>query len=200
MVLILFWLILPLINAPLDWLSFGVTRGLLQAVRTGQHTSQQALAFALVDLILAIVFLFLITALLVGVTALGNAIAGETLVDIRTILQQIRSEPSKLDHWWIYFMLLSTLVPTLVHFALAGGALSLWLPKHLRQWLVTGLEQDQHKIMLAWLYVTFMPILGFILLPAALLYSLYWLLTVNGAWLGTLLLDFADALVKFAGA
>jgi hypothetical protein len=89
MLLLLFWLLLPLVNAPLDWISLGVTRGLLQAVRVGQHSGMKALGFASADLLLALVFLFLITALLVGVTALGNGVAGKTLVDIGGILQQV---------------------------------------------------------------------------------------------------------------
>jgi hypothetical protein len=194
LILILFWLLLPLVNAPIDWLSLGVTRGLLQAVRIGRHSSRMALGFALADLVLALAFLFLITAVLVGVTALGNSVSGKTLVDIGGILQDVRCEPSKVDHWWIYFMLLSTLVPTLIHFALAGGAATLWIPRLVRLWLADGLERDQHKTFLAWLYLTFMPVLGFVVVPGALLYFLWWLVTTHDAWLGTYLLDWADML------
>jgi hypothetical protein len=194
MIYLLFLILLPLVNAPLDWLSLGVTRGLLQAVRTGRHSSHRALGFALADLGLALVFLFLITAVLVGVTALGNSVSGKTLVDIGGILQDVRCAPAKVDHWWIYFMLLSTLVPTLIHFALAGGAATLWIPRPVRLWLADGLERDQHKAFLAWLYLTFMPVLGFIIVPGALLHSLWWLVTTQDAWLGTHLLDWADML------
>jgi hypothetical protein len=109
-----------------------------------------------------------------------------------------RANPSSVDHWWIYFMLLSTLVPTLVHFALAGGAATLWLPRKARLWLADGLERDHHKTFLAWLYLTFTPVVGFILLPAGLLYSLWWLVNVNGGWLGMRLLDWAEMLAHFA--
>ncbi|MEZ5535861.1 MAG: hypothetical protein R3F02_09560 [Thiolinea sp.] len=198
MLFILFWIILPLVNAPLDWLSLGFTRGLLQAVRTGNHSGWRTLIWAAADLLLAFFFLFLITAVLVGVTALGNAVAGKTLVDLGCILSNLQADMSHPDHWWIYFMLLSTLVPTLFHFALAGGAATLWLPRKWRIQLADGLENDIHKTFGAWAYLTFTPVVGFFLMPLALLGSLWWLLTLNGGALGTLLLSWAITLAEWA--
>lgn len=195
MIMMLLLLQLPMVNAPLDWLSLGVTRGLLQAVRVGQHSGWMTLVWALVDLVLALLFLFLITAALLGVTTLGNIVSGRPGVDIGGILQSLRCEPNNVDYWWLYFMLFSTLVPTLIHFALAGGAATLWIPRPVRLWLADGLERDHHKTFLAWVYLTFMPVWGFILVPGALLYLLWWLVTMHDAWLGTHLLDWADMLV-----
>ena len=198
MLLVLLWLLLPLTNAPLDWLSLGFTRGLLQAVRTGNHSGWRALTWASADLLLAFIFMFLITAVLVGVTALGNAVAGKTLVDIGCIFSNLKADSADPDHWWIYFMLLSTLVPTLFHFALAGGAATLWLPRKWRTQLADGLEEDIHKTFGAWVYLTFTPVIGFILMPLALLWSLWWLLNINGGALGTLLLNWATGLAQWA--
>lgn len=198
MMIILFWLLLPLVNAPLDWLSLGFTRGLLQAVRTGNHSSWRTLIWAAADLLLAFIFLFFITAILVGVTALGNAVAGKTLIEIGCILSNLKTNASHTDHWWIYFMLLSTLIPTLFHFALAGGAATLWLPRKWRTQLADGLEDDMHKTFGAWAYLTFTPVVGFILMPLGLLWSLWWLLNANGGALGTLLLSWAENLAKWA--
>ena len=198
MLLVLLWLLLPLVNAPLDWLSLGATRGLLQAVRAGTHSGWRTLIWAGTDLLLAFTFLFLITAVLVGVTALGNAIAGKTLIDIGCIISKVQTDRSDPDHWWIYFMLLSTLIPTLFHFALAGGAATLWLPRKWRTQLADGLEDDMHKTFGAWVYLTFTPVVGFILMPLGLLWSLWWLLNANGGKLGTLLLSWAEGLAKWA--
>ena len=200
LILLMFWLILPLINAPLDWLSLGVTRGLLQSVRSGQHSTAHALTWALLDVILALAFLFLLTAILVGATALGNGLAGKTLVDINAILSNVRANPSAPDQWWIYFMLLSTLVPTLVHFALAGGAATLWLPRKWRLKLADGLEQNTYKTFGAWAYLTFTPFLGFVVAPVAVMYILWRLVNANGAWLGMRLLDWADGLARVAAS
>ncbi len=192
MVLLLFWLVLPLVNAPLDWLSLGVTRGLLQAARAGHHGGWPALGFGLLDLGFALVFLFLIAAVLVLATALGNVMAGKTLVDLNVMLAQVRANPLDVNEWWVYFMMLSTLVPTLVHFALAGGAATLWLPQKLRERIAHNLEQNHYKISLAWVYLTFTPAVGFVVAPALLLGLLYWLVTVHGGWLGGHLLDWAE--------
>lgn len=198
LIFLMFWLLLPLVNAPMDWLSLGVTRGLLQSMRAGQHSGLIVLVWTVADLLFALVFLFLITAALVGMTALGNATTSKILVDISHILKQVRNDPANINQWWIYFMLLSTLVPTLVHFALAGGVATLWLPRKARLWLANGLERDLHKTFAAWAYLTFMPMIGFILMPCALLYFLWWLLNVHGGWLGMRLLDWAEMLAHFA--
>ena len=198
MLFTLLWLLLPLANAPLDWLSLGFTRGLLQAVRAGNHSGYRALIWAAADLLLAFIFLFLITAVLVGVTALGNAVAGKTLVNIGCILSNLKTDSASPDHWWIYFMLLSTLIPTLFHFALAGGAATLWLPRKWRTQLADGLQEDTHKTFGAWAYLTFTPVVGFILMPLALLGSLWWLLNTNSGALGTLLLNWATGLAQWA--
>lgn len=197
-VFLLFWVLLPLVCAPLDWVALGVTRGLLQAVRAGQHSGRVALGWAMVDLLLALVFLFLNAAVLVGVTALGNAIAGDTLVNINGILAGMRDDTRDSNYWWIYFMLLFTLLPTLIHFALAGGAIALWLPRKARLWLANGLERNHYKTFMAWLYLTFTPVVGFVLAPAGLLYGLWWLVNANGGWLGGHLLAWAGMLARFA--
>ena len=192
MVMLLFWLVLPLVNAPLDWLSLGVTRGLLQAVRAQKHGGWRTLGWGLLDLVFALGFLFLIAAVLVVATALGNVVAGKTLVDLEAIFTGLRDDPWSVNHWWVYFMLLSTLVPTLIHFALAGGAATLWLPQRLREQVADNLEQNHYKLSVAWVYLTFTPAIGFVVAPALLLGLLYWLVTTQGGWFGGHLLNWAE--------
>lgn len=200
LMLLLFLLLLPLVNAPLDWLSLGVTRGLLQSVRSGYHKGLGAISFALVDLLLALVFLFLIAAVLVGVTFLSNAVSGNTLLDIQEVLAGMSgSKAGDINNWWIYFMLLSTLVPTLIHFALAGGAVTLWAPRKLRLKLADGLEKDSDKKLAATAYLTFMPFIGFVIVPGLLLYGLWWVLDSNGAAVGQVLLHWAGLLAGCGG-
>lgn len=170
LMLLLFWLWLPLLNAGLDWLSLGVTRGLLQAVRLGNHSAARALGWAIADLLLALVFLVLITSVLLVVVALANATVGQPLVSLTTLLQDVHKNAAGVNNWWIYFMLLSTLVPTLIHFALAGGAATLWLPKQRRSKVVDGIEASVFKHYVAWAYLIFTPFIGFMVAPALLLY------------------------------
>ena len=175
-----FWilclLLMPLVSAPLNWFSLGITRGLLQAVRSGKHTGIQALTWAILDLLWAVLFLLLITLMLLGVSEITNLMGTEDVVNVLEVLKGIGEGPAEPDNWWIYFMLLSTVLPTLIHFALAGAAATLWLPRNTRRWLVDGLEHDRHKNKLAMMYMLLTPIVGFILIPAGLLLSLWWLL------------------------
>lgn len=196
MALLLFWLVLPLVNAPLDWLSLGVTRGLLQTARAGHHGGWSALGFGLLDLVFALVFLFLIAAVLVVATAWGNVVAGKTLVDLGVIFAGLRADPWSVNHWWVYFMMLSTLVPTLVHFALAGGAATLWLPQRWREQIAHNLAQNHYKTSAAWFFLTFTPAIGFVLAPALLMWGLYAVVAAHGGWLGGHLLDWAEWLVR----
>lgn len=194
----LFLLFLPLLNAPLDWLSLGITRGVFQALRAGRHSGLLPLWLTIADLLIALIFLFLIVTILIGFIVSDGLLFDRELLSIQAVLDKIRNNPSSSDHWWIYFMLLSTLIPTLVHFALAGGAATLWLPYKWRLQLVDGLERDVHKFYGAWAYLTFMPVIGFVLVPGALLYFLWWLLNMHGGWLGMRLLDWAEMLAHFA--
>jgi hypothetical protein len=88
-------------------------------------------AGALGELVLALVFLVLVTAATVALVALANRMAllggGVPLVDLDGVLLGIAVAPGDPRHYWVYLMLLSTLVPTLVHLFIAGIAATLWL-------------------------------------------------------------------------
>jgi len=194
-----FCCLLPLVNAPLDWLSLGVTRGLLQSVRTGHHGGKLAVAWGLLDLFLALIFLFIISAVMVLMISFAGVVTGAPLMDLPALFAALRNNPTDASHWWVYFMLLSTLVPTLFHFALAGGATTLWLPQHLRQQWVSDLEIDYFKILTVCFFITVTPFIGFILAPLALCYLLYSLLAAHGAVLGNVLLNWVEMLAALFG-
>jgi len=194
LVLLLMFALLPVVNASLDWLSLGFTRGLLTSICKGHHRTREALLWAALDLLLAIGFLLLISIAMISLIGFANLIAGKTLIDLNIIFNSLaHGEYAK--NFWVIFMLLSTLLPTLIHFALAGGAISLWLPRKWRQWLVQDIETDKHKTILAWLYLSITPLLGFFIVPTIMLWSLWELLsfTVAQAPIGTWLLDAARA-------
>ena len=92
-------------------------------------------------------------------------------------------------------MLLTTLIPTLLHFALAASALTLWLPQTLRHRIANNLELNHYKILAASAYISITPFIG-ILAPVALLYGLYQLLIAHGGWLAAILLSWADLLAS----
>ena len=193
-ILLLMFVLLPIINACLDWLSLGFTRGLLTSICKGHHRMSQALLWAALDLILAMVFLLLISLSLISVIGVTNILTGEIIIDLNVIFTSLANENYK-ENFWIIFMLLSTLLPTLIHFALVGGVATLWLPRTWRRWLVQDIETDKHKTILAWLYLSITPVVGFFLLPAFMLWGLWSLLTlpIINDTIGTWLLEGAKA-------
>ena len=117
--LLLFLGVLPLLNAPLDWLSLGLTRGLLRAVFWRVGSWYVRLGISVVDLVIAFSLIFgLVAVVIAGVSALNYfAIAGggRTLIDLPKTLMAIRTNPTDSAHYWVYFLFFSTLVPTVIH-------------------------------------------------------------------------------------
>nr|VFJ87772.1 MAG: hypothetical protein BECKH772A_GA0070896_100059 [Candidatus Kentron sp. H]VFJ89506.1 MAG: hypothetical protein BECKH772B_GA0070898_100059 [Candidatus Kentron sp. H]VFJ96168.1 MAG: hypothetical protein BECKH772C_GA0070978_100059 [Candidatus Kentron sp. H] len=186
--------LLPLANAALDWLSLGVTRGLLYAIRSGHHAGWAALAWAVLDIVLALFFLLAIvtltTGLLAGLNLATVSWGGGALLDLGALFDGIRAEPWSRDYWWIHFMMLSTLVPTLVHFLIAGFAMALILPDRTRRWLLADFDRRDDARWVAWVYVSFVPPLAFVA-PGLFLWGLYRLITAGHGAVGMGLLAWA---------
>lgn len=194
---LLFYLILPLINAPLDWLSLGITRALLQSIRFNHHRFGRALVWSLVDLGLAVVALLLVSGVMVSVVSLANLLTIKPIVDLQNLFNSLNSLENWQNNLWIYFMLLSTLIPTAIHFALAGGALTLAVSNKQRRTILKDIETNDLSAKKAWMYVSLMPAFGFVLAPTLLLFSLYWVLHAHGAFLGNALLSWAELLATW---
>lgn len=181
---LLFYLILPLVNTPLDWLSLGITRGLLQSIRFNQHRVGKTLIWSALGLVLVVLALLLVSSVTVSVISIANLLAVNPIIDLKALFESLGILDNWKDNLWIYFMLLSTLIPTVVHFALAGGALTLSVSKKTRQAILNDMETNNLSAKRAWIYVSVMPAVGFVLAPALLLYGLYSLLHAYGAMLG----------------
>ncbi len=132
LIMILFLGILPLFNAPLDWLSLGFTRGLLQAIADKKHSKKGIIFMGFLDLIVAIVFLVLVTASSLLGILLVNYVAGTGVINLSDIFSQLK-DLSKSS--WIWAMLISTLIPTLVHiyFAIYALLASFFTSKRLKE-------------------------------------------------------------------
>ena len=122
---LLFFGVLPLFNAPLDWLSFGITRGLLRSITSGGHGAVRSLLWAMADVVLALLLLFAVAL----TTWLGiyfmNWVAlawgGQVLIDPDELLAQLRNDGWR-ENLWIWMILGSTLLPTALHFLIASMA------------------------------------------------------------------------------
>jgi hypothetical protein len=130
---------------------------------------------------LALIFLVLASAATVSAVALANRLAvlggGVAIVNLDGLLLDIRVDPGNPGHWWIYLMLLTTLIPTLLHMLIASIAFVLWLGhfaplSNWRQRAAIDLERDGDQRKGAALYLTLVPAVGFAL-SVGLLYLGY---------------------------
>ncbi len=125
--------ILPLINAPFDWLSIGLTRYLLRLGLQRRRLSDRVVCW-FADLGGAILLLLglaiSMVVVLEGLNAIGFANGMRVPVaPVESLLHDMRAEPDAGRHLWIYFALFSTLIPTLVHVAvMIASALTANLP------------------------------------------------------------------------
>ena len=116
--IVVFLFLLPLANAPLDWLSIGLTRGLL---RTGLALggTWRITMISLLDLALAAVLMLVLVALTVAMVAAANwaAVAGGgvPILPIAPLLDALAADPWAAEFAWIWLMLFSTLLPSLLH-------------------------------------------------------------------------------------
>jgi hypothetical protein len=133
----LFFGLLPIVNALTDYASYAVTIWLVQQ---GLKTTGWAFLMSLLDIIAALLLLTLLGVLLILVIAWANALAGVPLFPLAPLFAGLRQDP--VAYLWVYAMLFSTLVPTLVHlvvgvfsmialpfFALIDVPLSRWIKR-----------------------------------------------------------------------
>ena len=198
--LLFFYVLLPIVNAIWDWLSLGVTRSLLYAIVDKVHSGWRAFLWALMDGVLALIFLFFITLTTTATIALMNRISilggGSAIVDLAWVFDSLRFEARDPDHWWLYFMFFSTLIPTVAHMVIASLSVLLWIPRHTLEEWTSNWTDEQHKFdlpkfLLAWGYLSFIAPLALIM-PLFLTYGVFSVLfQLGGAnTLGTGLLDF----------
>lgn len=128
--LLLFLGVLPLLNAVFDWLSIGFTRWLLNTgLRKG---GWWGLVFALADLIVAVVALFMLMIVMIGflewLNVLSAAGGGNPVFDIRGLIEILKTNPDNPSVWWIYVTVFTTFVPSMVNLVLGGLSVIRGLP------------------------------------------------------------------------
>ena len=123
-IFITFFLLLPLANGFWDWLSWRVSRWLGRDLLARFDQGGQAWTItwhALVDFVLALIFLATLAfALAFGVESYnqyGLWRSGEEVYELRDFVRKAAEKPWT-EGLWLTAMLLSTLVPTFLHFAL----------------------------------------------------------------------------------
>jgi len=128
--LLLFLGLLTLLNAPFDWFSVGLTRALLR--RGLELGGWWPYLLALVDAALAAVIIAaLALTMLIGVQAfdaLAVSGGGTPILPLEPLLGGIATNPSAPEYWWIYALLLSTMIPSLANLIIGGTSLVRGLP------------------------------------------------------------------------
>ena len=142
--LFLFLAVLPLINALFDVVSYAVT---LTLIRRGLRAKLPFL-LGLADLGLACVLLLGLGATLVAVIHGLNLLAGVPFIDLPALFAGVQAEPGA--YVWLYLMLFSTLLPTLLHgmLSLLGlqGIWPLGLRRPVAGWVAAAPASPLHEL------------------------------------------------------
>ncbi|MBT0956262.1 hypothetical protein IV417_02590 [Alphaproteobacteria bacterium KMM 3653] len=135
-VLVLGLALLPFINAVFDWFSYGLTIWLLR--RGYQRGGFTPWLCAMVDAIAAAIIFFTLSLSICAAFALINANRAEDLVNVAALLTTVKETPSEAA--WAIAMVASTLVPTLLHIAVAILAAVTWFPEKFWTWQTERLD------------------------------------------------------------
>ncbi|MEM1344586.1 MAG: hypothetical protein AAGI34_08415 [Pseudomonadota bacterium] len=137
---LLFLLVLPLTNAVFDYVSFGVTRALMQ--RGAQKNMLVAFALGLADLAFALVMFTVLGTTLIAIVSAMNMVTAVPVVDFNAVFFDLGRPERRLDYYWLWAMLFSTLVPTLLHASLACFALTAFIPRVTRRSMLSLLTME----------------------------------------------------------
>ncbi|PWE29999.1 hypothetical protein DDZ14_16290 [Maritimibacter sp. 55A14] len=166
----LFFGVFPILNALFDLLSYAVTVAL---VRLGLRMKRwPAFLLGLLDLFIAGALFFALGAALVVTTALLNRLSSGQIADIGGILGQI-SQGWSTTIAWAYFMVFSTLVPTLFHLVLTLISLERMALPFLRQPFAKLIRQARDPGIASVLAPCAAGVA--LLLPFTALYCFFWL-------------------------
>lgn len=168
--ILLYFGILPLLNAAFDSLSYAVTLALTQR---GLRMGAGAVVLGVFDAFIAGLLFLALGGALVAVVALMNRFGGVVFIDIDQVLSEITNWR---EYWWLYAMAFSTAIPTVLHFGIALLALQAILPSAFRLWIVRQIElrdesADSAALAPMMLGAVWFMSLGF---PSALLALMVW--------------------------
>lgn len=130
--------LLPLINAVFDYLSYGVTLGLIRYGRGKRNFVTGLIWFF--DGVVAVLLLIGLGLALSGSIALINHLAGQEFIALRPIFDDLKTPEGRASYTWLTLTLLSTLVPTLVHLVLVFLSAFTWVPQRFKLWIARGVS------------------------------------------------------------
>ena len=159
--LLLFLGLLTLLNAPFDWASLGLTRALLR--RGLELGGWWPYLLALADACLAgVIIALLALTIVISVQAFDElAVHGggekAAVLPLPALFDGIAKNPGAPEFWWVYALLLSTMIPSLINLAIGGMAFTRGIPgvsQLLLHWVPEGREVPDYRRPLAALVLT----------------------------------------------
>lgn len=127
---VVFFVLLPLANAPIDFVSLGLTRGLLAHGQTRGRIWWIAFV-SLVDILLASLAMIALVVVVVAVISVANLAAmaadGPPLLSLQGTLQLLLERPGDPSLLWVHLMLFSTFLPSALHLLIGTTGLVLAL-------------------------------------------------------------------------
>ena len=128
--MLLFLGLLTLLNAPFDWASLGLTRALLR--RGLELGGWWPYLLALVDAALAgVIIALLALAMVIGVQAFDELAVhggGDPVLPLDALFGGIAKNPAAPEYWWVYALLLSSMIPSLINLMISGMAFTRGIP------------------------------------------------------------------------
>ncbi|MCB2136458.1 MAG: hypothetical protein KDE08_11030 [Rhodobacteraceae bacterium] len=190
--LVLFFGVLPFFNALADFASVGLTRHLLRKGLPGWSLKQGVLdAFGG-----AAIFFTLGFTLITYVHVIRPP--DGPLLNLTALFEGLRDDPG--TYWWLAFMLISTLLPTMIHVGIALLSGFLGWPSWLRHWIVERLMAGKKGSEIE-------PTLGVIALSAIVVLAFwlpfagfYGLLKLDHGWLLDQVIGVFEGYARLIGA
>jgi hypothetical protein len=130
--LLLFFGLLTLLNAPFDWASLGLTRALLR--RGLELGGWWPYLLALMDaLAAAFIIALLAITMVIGVQTFDHLAEHSGGADARVLpldmlFDGVAAQPAAPEYWWVYALLLSTMIPSLLNLMIGGASLLRGIP------------------------------------------------------------------------
>jgi hypothetical protein len=200
--MLLFLGLLTLLNAPFDWVSLGLTRALLR--RGLELAGWWPYLLALVDAVLAAVIVAaLALTMVVGVQAFdGLAVhgGGKPVLPLDALFDGIAAHPAEPEYWWLYALLLSSMIPSLINLMIGGASLLRGvpgLPSLILRFMPVGKAVPTFERNWIALVLTLQVVMGAILGIAAQALLIVGVIGYVMPWLGLGLLDMARDVAAF---
>jgi len=146
--ILLFYGLLPALNAPFLWFSVGLTRALLWLGI--ERKGWWPYFYALIDAAAAVLVMMLLVGVMVVAIQTLNLMAvrggGEAILPVAPLLHAVfnslKENSFEPEHWWAYTLLVSGMIPSLINLTIGGFSLLRGIPI-ISRYLSAYLPADQ---------------------------------------------------------